>query len=151
MTIKDADILKKELKKLEALGSRVGSLAPDSLGKALGARISTRFLPNESFSTQFNINAPAESVLEAACQLFSNSGQIVRDMKEESPYPRISSVVGSGFFNRNLTVVHLEITGFDKAGCTVSLTGVSKEGLIKRWSARKAVIRVIDGLRQSFV
>ena len=148
MAIKDDVILEKELGKLRSLARGAGSLATNSLGESLGSQISTRFLPSEFFSTQFSVNAPAESVLEAAHQLLSKFGQIVSDIKEESSYPRVSGVLGSGFLNHNLTVIHLEITGFDEAGCTVTLTGVAKEGLIKRRSAKKAVIRVVDALRQ---
>ena len=150
MAIKNNVILEKERRKLRSLAPGSGSLATNSLGESLGARISSRFLPNEFFSTQFSVNAPAEKVLEAAHQLLSGFGQIVPDMKEESPYPRVSSVLGSGFFNHNLTVIHLEITGFDEAGCTVTLTGVAKEGLIKHRSAKKAVVKIVDALHQLF-
>jgi len=40
----------------------------------------------------------------------------------------------------------VEITAIDAAGCTVSITGAAKEGLIKQRTAEKAVNRVAAAL-----
>ncbi len=150
MSGRDEDLLAKELEKLAAAG---GKIAAKITGKSSPAatqedseimRQAARRLDTDQYSEERTIEEDARSVLQLAYDALKNTGRILEENERESSVnPRISGVVGSGFFGKNPAVVHAEIVGAEEERCTLRLTGFAKEGLIKQGTARKAVEKVL--------
>ena len=150
MSGRDEDLLAKELEKLAAAG---GKIAAKISGKSSSAttqedseimRKAARRLDTDQYSEERTIEEDARSVLQLAYDALKNTGRILEENERESSVnPRISGVVGSGFFGKNPAVVHAEIVGAEEERCTLRLTGFAKEGLIKQGTARKAVEKVL--------
>ncbi len=150
---KEDDLLARELGKVGASGGKLGgrilgnSIA-GGVGGFFGASLAARFLPTERYQLELKLCADPQMVLAKVYAFISSNGRVT-DSEElgESPYPTVSSVVGSGFFNMNPTIVHAEIVGIDGETCSVVLTGAAKEGLIKQRAAEKAVNRLAETLK----
>ena len=88
-----------------------------------------------------------QDLLTTAYSYFENNGQVFdEEASEGSSCPKVSGVVGSGLFNMNPTVIHVEILDVNEGRCAALLTGNAKEGLIKQRSAEKAVNRFLGTL-----
>jgi hypothetical protein len=152
---KEDDLLARELGKVGASGGKFGGGilgdavlgAAGGIGGFLGANLAARFLPTERFQLEVKLRADPRIVLAKAYAFLSSKGRVT-DSEElrESPYPTISGVIGSGFFNMNPAIVHAEIVAIEGETCTLILTGAAKEGLIKQRTAEKAVNRVAEAL-----
>ena len=155
MTDWEDRLLARELGKVGASAAKLaGKVSGDSmpdfacdLAGAVGPGLVARFLPTERHQAELKVAGDAQTVLAKVCAFFSGNGRIAADEEAgSSPCPKISGVIGSGFLKMNPAIVHVEITAIDAAGCTVSITGAAKEGLIKQRTAEKAVNRVAAAL-----
>jgi hypothetical protein len=154
MTHQEDELLARELGKLGASGAKIGSQlagVPDlagSLSGSFAASFAAKFLPTERHQIQIELKANPKTVLAKVYSFFASNGRVADDEEAgDSPYPKISGVVGSGFFKMNPTVIHAEITAVEDDTCTLLATGAAKEGLIKQRTAEKAVKRLADSLR----
>ena len=152
------DLLARELGKVGKAGGKLGSKVfgdsfPGSVSGLvgyLGASLAARFLPTERHQLEIKLRAEPRIVLANVYAFLCSKGE-VKDSDElrASPYPTISGLIGSGWFNMNPAIVHAEIVAIDGDVCCVVLTGAAKEGLIKQRTAAKAVNRLAEAL-QSF-
>lgn len=153
---KEDDLLARELGKVGSSGGKLGGgILGDSIagvaggiGGFLGASLAAQFLPTERYQSKLKLHANPQMVLAKVYAFISSKGHIT-DSEElrESPYPTVSGVIGSGFFNMNPAIVHAEIIGIDGEICSVILTGAAKEGLIKQHTAEKAINRLSEHLK----
>jgi len=145
---KQDELLAREIGKVGTLGGKLGKLGggfPGELGGYIGGSLSARFLPTERYQTTLKLNVDPRTLLAKAYSFFQSKGRVLDDKEGgESPYPKISGILGSGFFNMNPAVIHIEIVSIDDQTCTAIFTGAAKEGLIKQRSAEKAVKRIAD-------
>jgi hypothetical protein len=150
------DLLVRELEKVGARGGELGSKIADvaefagKAGGSLGARLAAEFLPTEQFQMKFEIEMDAQNVLANLYAFFTNNGRLANSYEAaESPLPKVSGVVGSGFFKMNPAIVHAELLAVENGVCTVLVTSAAKEGLIKQRTAQKAVRRVVESMQDS--
>ena len=131
--LNDNDILARELAKLGGLGG--------GFGGSMGAKLAAKFLPTETKSTRIALNATPERAIQLGFSALTKFGQLQGD-SDDSPYPLLKAVVGSGFLNMNPTVVLLEILEASSDACEITITAAAKEGLIKQHSAERAIQRI---------
>ena len=145
---KDQDaVLKKELGKLGKTGSIMGSGSAGGLAGGMGAAFASQFLPTECVRKEIELDGGAAQLLPRVSELLDRIGRMVDPKElEDTPFPRVAAVVGSGFFRLNPTLVQVEITEEEEGRCTLRIQGAAKEGLIKQRSAQKAVNRVAEAL-----
>lgn len=148
MSKKQDDLLARELGKAGSLGGKIGGGAAGAFGGSLGASLAARFLSTEQYQQQVSVSRDVATILAQLYSFFATQGRIADERgASTSQFPKISSVVGSGFLRMNPTVVHVEVVFVDKGSCTLLVSGAAKEGLIKQRSAEKAVNRVVGFLR----
>ena len=148
MSNQQDDLLARELGKVGSLGGKIGGGAAGALGGSLGARLAARYLPTEQYQQQVSVSRDVATVLTQLCSFLTTKGRIADEREAgTSQFPKISSVIGSGFLKMNPTVVHVEVVGVDKGTCMLLVSGAAKEGLIKQRSAEKAVSQVVEFLR----
>ncbi|MFN8528714.1 MAG: hypothetical protein U0670_08900 [Anaerolineae bacterium] len=148
------DLLAKELAKLAALGGSVGQIlsgAGDAGNVAehatsLGVRFAMRFMPTERYTEKLSLAMPPDKALKIGCSALSKLGSLQKQ-DEQSPYPVLTAVIGSGMMNLNPAVVYFEILEATDSKCEITLTGAAKEGLIKQHTAEKAVKRAVNEIR----
>jgi hypothetical protein len=129
---------------------KVGAFSGAGMGGYWGANLVARFLPKERFQLELELQADPHTVLEKAYAFLSSNGGITdSDELQDSHYPTISGVIGSGFWNMNPAILHVEFVAVDGETCRVLLTGAAKEGLIKQRTAEKAVMRLAEALKGS--
>lgn len=142
------DLLKKELAKLGAKGGKMGGGTAGSIGGSMGASFAARFLPTEQHQQEIRVARDVATVLSQVTGFLAKQGRIADDQEAgTSEHPKISAVVGSGFFKMNPTVVHVEVIECSDNACVLSVTAAAKEGLIKQHSAEKVVRQVIAFLQ----
>jgi hypothetical protein len=162
MSNKRDEILARELAKIGkrsgmiggAIGGAMGGPLAGAIGSvvagaaaASGARSAARFLPTEQHQQHITLSMNAQTALSRVFSFLTNVGRIATDTEVgTSQYPRVSGIMGSGSFNLNPTLVHVEIVSVSDNSCTLLVTGSAKEGLIKQRSAQKAVNRVLEHL-----
>ena len=148
MSSQQDDLLARELGKVGLLGGAIGGGAAGAMGGSLGASFAARFLPTEQYQQQVRVSRDAATVFTQLYFFLTKQGRIADEREAgASQFPKISSVIGSGFLKMNPTVVHVEVVGVDKGSCMLLVSGAAKEGLIKQRSAEKAVSRVVEFLR----
>lgn len=149
------ELLSRELAKLGGVGGAFGGAVSGGAaggvggerGGSAGAAVASKFLPSEYHQTEIELGVEPQALLKSAYSFFEANGEVLGEGDDsESRYPKLSGVVGSGFFNMNPTVLHVEIVAAEEGKCSVLLTGHAKEGLIKQRSAEKAVGRMADFL-----
>jgi len=150
----DDDLLAQELGKIGELGGKIGGVLSGAgklpgTGTSLGVQAVAKFLPTETFFRQFTLDLPAEKALRLGFFVLSKLGDLQKKGGEDAPYPFLKAVVKAGFFNMNPSVVYFEILQGDSSSCTVTVTGIAKEGLIKQKTAEKAVQKVMTYLREA--
>ena len=144
MNTRRDELLARELGKIGALGGRIGGGAAGALGGSLGAGLAARFLPSEQCRKEVTVSLDAVRVLTELAFFLHREGRLADEREAgTSPYPKMSGVLGSGFFKLNPTVVHVEVIGVDDHACTLLVSGAAKEGLIRQRSAEKAVGRIV--------
>ena len=150
MSGRDEDLLAKELEKLAAEGGKIAAKISGKSSPAIAQedseimRKAARRLETDQYREERTIEGDAGSVLRLVYDALKNTGRILDENERESSVtPRISGVVGAGFFGKNPAVVHAEIVGAEEGRCTLRLTGSAKEGLIKQATAKKAVEKVL--------
>ncbi len=153
------EILAKELSKIGRTSGMIGGMIGGALGGSLsgaaggaiggakggaaGALFSARFLPTEQYQQEIKLSLDAATVLSKILSFFETEGRIANDSEAgTSQYPKISGILGSGFFKKNPTLVQAEVVNFTNDSCTLLISGAAKEGLIKQQSAQKAVTRI---------
>jgi hypothetical protein len=153
------EILVRELAKLSdkaaELGGKLGGPAAEGLesaaklGGSLGVKLVARRLPTECSQKELKLRSDAKTALSAVYDYLTDHGRMIEDddAQGDASFPRLSAVIGSGFFRLNPTIVHVEITHAGPASCTVQLSAAAKEGLIKQRSAEKAVDRLAAVLK----
>jgi len=153
MTQPEDDLLVRELGKVGALSGEIGSKLggvpkfAGGIGGSWGARFAAKYLPTERSQTQVKLRADPRAVLAKLYSFFADHGRVADDLEAgDSPYPKVSGVLGSGFLKVNPAVVHAEIIAMEDGACTVLLTAAAKEGLIKQHTAEKAIKRVVDSI-----
>jgi hypothetical protein len=155
MANRDDDLLVREIAKLgERGGALGGSLSGSLAGKAgalggrIGAGFAAKYLPTESYSEKLVLKIAPETVLKLGFSLLTKLGELQAADSENSPYPTLKAIIGSGFLNMNPAIVYIEILAGDATSCELVITAAAKEGLIKQRTAFKAVQRLISGLRE---
>jgi hypothetical protein len=124
---------------------RTGTIFARRSAGSIGAKIAARFLPTERYQAETSVSGDVAAVLSRVYSIFVANGRIASDVESGvSSYPKISGVIGSGFFNMNPTVVHVEVVATDTTSTALRVTAAAKEGLIKQRSAEKAVCRVLN-------
>jgi hypothetical protein len=147
MSNQQDDLLARELSKVGSLGGKIGGGAAGALGGSLGASLAARFLPTEQYQQQVSVSWDVATVLTQLSSFLATEGRIADDREAgTSQFPKISGILGSGFFKMNHTLVHVEVISIDNDTCILSVSGAAKEGLIKQRSAEKAVNRVVEFL-----
>ncbi len=148
MSKQQDELLVKELGKVGSNWGKMSGGPAGSLGGSLGATIAAQFLPTEQYQQEVSISRDVKTILTQTYSFLSSQGRIAEDSEAgTSEYPKISSVMGSGFLKMNPTFVHVEVIDSDDSSCKLLVSGAAKEGLIKQRSAEKAVCRVLDFLR----
>lgn len=134
----------------ESVGDKIGlptSSVMAGLGASFGARTAAKFLPTEQHQVELTIRSDPRFILTKIHAFLSSNGRVTESEElGESPFPTISGVVGSGFFNKNPTILSAMITAIASDSCTIVVSGAAKEGLIKQRSAVKAVDRLVAAL-----
>jgi len=138
----------------EALAREIGKLG-DRVGVAMGlvghvgigAEVVARFLPTERFQAEVTADGDATTILARVRDILASHGRLATNAEAGvSQYPKLSGVIGSGHFNLNPTIVHVEIIAVNGARTTLLITAAAKEGLLKQRSAEKAVRRFLGWL-----
>lgn len=148
------DLLAKELAKLAALGSSVGQFlsGADDAGHlaenatSMGVRFAMKFMPTERYTEKLLLTMPPDKALKIGYSVLSKMGALQKQ-DEQSSYPFLTAVIGSGMMNLNPAVVYFEILEATDSQCEITLTGAAKEGLIKQHTAEKAVKRIAGEIR----
>ena len=135
------DILAREL-------GKVGSFAGSSAAR--GASFAARYLPTETFSESFRIQADADHIRKTTIRILSGMGRISDEMDHQSLPAIILAVVGSGFFKMNPTSVQVQVVSSGESDSDVIISAAAKEGLIKQRSAEKAVRRIRAALSEVY-
>lgn len=151
---KENRVLNEELKKLEAVGgTRFGVLddAAGPLAGGLGATWARSFVLSECCSREMVFRGDPETVLRAAYEAFRKLGRVKTGLKDETPYPCVSGVIGGGFLNLNQAVVHFELLGCEDDRCRVCVSAFAKENLINQKTARKAACRLLEQLARNLI
>jgi hypothetical protein len=145
------DLLARELAKIGGIGGAIGGTFGGSpaggAGGAAGAHFANRFLPTEGYQKQVDVSQAVTKVLAELVSFLKKEGRTSSVCEvDESEHPKVSAVLGSGFFNMNPTLVDVEVLDGDDYACTLLVSGAAKEGLIKQRSAQKDVNRVVEFL-----
>jgi len=153
MSAKDRDLLTRELEKIATGAVKKGARmagnaklekAVDAPGGTRKVREMAESLSVEQYREECFLEESPEVVLQRVCTFFSEEGRILEDSeREDSLHPKISGVVGAGFFGKNPAVLHAEIMEIREKGCVLCVTGGAKEGLIKQHTAQKAVQKLL--------
>jgi hypothetical protein len=148
-------ILARELAKVGAIGGGVGgavgggvlTAAAGALGGASGAWIASRFLPTESYASDYLLPCNASRALTIIVNVLAELGQLQDGSEINSPNPTLTAVIGSGFMRMNPCLLVIEIVSHSDKETAAVIRGAAKEGLIKQHTAEKAVTRVIDAIK----
>lgn len=155
---KTDDVLARELGKVgaasgkiaESVGGKIGlptSGVIASHGASFGGRAAAKFLPTEKHQVELIIRSDPRLVLTKTLAFLSSNGRVTESEElGESEFPTVSGVIGSGFLNKNPTILSTTITAITDDSCTVVVSGAAREGLIKQRSAAKAVDRLVTAL-----
>jgi len=148
-------VLARELGKLGRLSSGTGG---DGAGAAWGTRLVAQFLPVERQVVEVSVPFGPERTLRSLLRFFTEQGRVLLDDNDDtaaaqatdaagdSPFPKISGVVGAGFFNLNPALVHVELLNTTSTDCQLQIAAAAKEGLWKQQTAAKAADRLVAWL-----
>jgi ribosomal protein S20 len=156
MTQQEDELLARELGKIGVSSAKFGcdiagvagidGLA-ERLDRAFGAQFAAKYLPTEQHQIEIELKAEVKTILAKAYSFFASNGRVANEEEAgNSPYPKISGVVGSGFLKMNPTVIHAEIIAIEEGVSTLLITAAAKEGLIKQHAAEKAVKRLVESM-----
>lgn len=146
MNTKDDAIIKRKLAKLDKTADIIGAaVGVRPLGS--GASWVASKLPTGTVREVITVADPAKIALEKVYKLLKKSGEII-DSKKKQKFPTLKAVVGSGFFNLNPTIVHLEIRPTKGGATELYLEASAKEGLLPQHSAEKAIKRIKQALKK---
>ena len=70
----------------------------------------------------------------------------MHDTEHKSDNPIFFSIVGSGAFGMNPSLVSFEMIEVTESHVRLEITGAAKEGLIKQNTSKKAVLKAISAL-----
>ncbi|MGL1933236.1 MAG: hypothetical protein OCC45_15990 [Desulfotalea sp.] len=145
MSSQQDDILIRELGKIGSLGGKICGGGVGATGGSLGASLAARFLPTEQYQQQVSISQDVATTLTKLASFLAIEGRVANDSEAgTSQYPKVSGILGSGFFKMNPTMVHVEVIVVEDDTCLLLVSGAAKEGLIKQRSAQKAVNRIVE-------
>lgn len=81
----------------------------------------------------------------------SDGYQKMIDIDGDFEIPVFSAIIGSGAMNMNPAIVCATIECMDDITTKIYISGSAKEGLIKKRTAEKAVLRIVEGLNKDFI
>jgi hypothetical protein len=97
----------------------------DGVAASLGAQYAAKFLPTETYTQKLALKIGPEKAIKLGFSVLTKLGRLEAE-ENQSPYPLLKAVVGSGFLNMNPTIVWLEILAADSTGCEVTVTAGAK-------------------------
>jgi hypothetical protein len=110
-----------------------------------GAERGARLLKKNVLEIELSLNSPPDQVEARAREALGSNSRLVTPEPGEDTV-RVVSVIGSGSFNINPTVVTVTISAA-AGGSRVTVRGAAKEGLLfKQRAGEKAARRIADAM-----